>query len=447
MAIEKAEGAPTKKLFIDTLVRDVDLVSAIVDLVDNCVDGARRIRPHADFEGLLVRMELDKDNFTLRDNCGGIPLAVAKGYAFRFGRDEKYQGAVKHSVGHFGVGMKRTLFKIADKFTVHSVTHTDEFTLHLDVAAWKKSTDWHFDLSDVKRLPQPQLRPVGTSIQVGRIKEEIREQFAVQLFQHEVRERIRIAHSWAMHRGLKVVFNNVELTPEDLTVKTSSALKPIVDRGSFTLQDGTVSFELIAGVGERGGRTDTELSGWYVFCNGRLLLRADQTSQTGWGVKPAPSFHQQFSWFRGYLFLESDNPGLLPWNTTKTGIAEDSDVYRKVKVRMSDAIFSVTRFLNTVRDEEKRYDAGAATTKPLLRAIENASNEAVTSRTKPLALQAKFAHPVKVQRLGTGPKDRRVTYMVPAEKLKAVMDSLDAKTAPDAGLQTFNYYFDIMEDS
>src|SRR5690348_1330254 len=115
MTTETATAQPTKKLFIDTLVRDVDLTSAIVDLVDNCIDGAKRIRPGEDFTGLGVAVVLSSAMFRVSDNCGGIPLQQAINYAFRFGREDGQTG-VEHSVGHFGVGMKRTLFKMAQKF-------------------------------------------------------------------------------------------------------------------------------------------------------------------------------------------------------------------------------------------------------------------------------------------------------------------------------------------
>ena len=39
------QGEPTKDFFISMLVRDIGLIPAIVDLVDNSVDGGRRLRP------------------------------------------------------------------------------------------------------------------------------------------------------------------------------------------------------------------------------------------------------------------------------------------------------------------------------------------------------------------------------------------------------------------
>ncbi len=84
---EKVNAEPTKNFFVEMLVRDVDLLDAVVDLVDNSVDGARRMRT-SNYQGLQVSVEFDATHFSVSDNCGGIPLAIARDYAFRFGRDE-----------------------------------------------------------------------------------------------------------------------------------------------------------------------------------------------------------------------------------------------------------------------------------------------------------------------------------------------------------------------
>ena len=39
---DKANGTPTKDFFVDMLTRDIDLNDAILDLLDNCLDGAIR---------------------------------------------------------------------------------------------------------------------------------------------------------------------------------------------------------------------------------------------------------------------------------------------------------------------------------------------------------------------------------------------------------------------
>src|ERR1700688_3958157 len=107
----RIDASPTKDFFISMLIKDIGTTRAIIDLVDNCVDGARRLRPNGEYDGLRVDIETDDGHFEIRDNCGGVPVNLARNYAFRFGRPTE-MAATPHSVGQFGVGMKRALFKL-----------------------------------------------------------------------------------------------------------------------------------------------------------------------------------------------------------------------------------------------------------------------------------------------------------------------------------------------
>lgn len=100
------------------LTRDLLIARAIVDLVDNSVDGARRLRPDGNYTGLWVRIELDSDHFRIVDNCGGISVEIARDYAFRFGRPKDAQGT-PGPMGQLGVGMKRTFFRLGRYFVVN----------------------------------------------------------------------------------------------------------------------------------------------------------------------------------------------------------------------------------------------------------------------------------------------------------------------------------------
>lgn len=41
---DKAQASPTKQFFVSMLTRDISLDDAILDLIDNCLDGAMRYR-------------------------------------------------------------------------------------------------------------------------------------------------------------------------------------------------------------------------------------------------------------------------------------------------------------------------------------------------------------------------------------------------------------------
>jgi hypothetical protein len=48
----RIKASPSKEFFIHMLTRDVQLSRAIIDLVDNSVDGAKRLRGDGRFDGL-----------------------------------------------------------------------------------------------------------------------------------------------------------------------------------------------------------------------------------------------------------------------------------------------------------------------------------------------------------------------------------------------------------
>jgi DNA topoisomerase VI subunit B len=110
----KVNAKPSKEFFVNMISRDIDINYAIMELIDNCMDGAQR-KPEAD-----VRIELStsKTEFKIIDNCGGMSRVVAREYAFRFGRPSStnIEPRNEYETGVFGIGMKRALFKMGKKF-------------------------------------------------------------------------------------------------------------------------------------------------------------------------------------------------------------------------------------------------------------------------------------------------------------------------------------------
>ena len=53
MSTNIIEGNPTKKFFIEMITRDISIEDAIIDLLDNSIDGATQINPN-DLSGLHI---------------------------------------------------------------------------------------------------------------------------------------------------------------------------------------------------------------------------------------------------------------------------------------------------------------------------------------------------------------------------------------------------------
>lgn len=153
------EGNPTNKFFMEMIARDFSIEDTIMNLSDDSIDGANRINPN-DYLGLNIYLTVNKDYFEIKDNCSGFSIDAVKRYAFRFGRSEDAL-KVNGTVGRFGFGMKRFLFKIGKNFVVESQFEQDAFKVEVDVDRWSKKVrtiineDGTSDLSVLSVLSTP----------------------------------------------------------------------------------------------------------------------------------------------------------------------------------------------------------------------------------------------------------------------------------------------------
>ena len=96
------KGDPTKQFFIDMITRDISIEDAIVDLLDNSIDGANRTSKSKnlpDFSTFTINIVASEDRFEIFDNCGGFSLEAATTYAFRMGKPEDITSEINNSVG------------------------------------------------------------------------------------------------------------------------------------------------------------------------------------------------------------------------------------------------------------------------------------------------------------------------------------------------------------
>ena len=261
-------ASPTKGFFVDMLIRDIPLQQAVLDLIDNCVDGAKGIRQDEDFSGLRVDIDFSKDQFTIVDNCGGFSREVARDYAFRFGRDKKFT-STKHSIGQFGVGMKRALFKMGKHFVVESKTTEDHWAVEVDVDDWEsRADDWTFPWSSPsdERL---QDRDVGTFIKVSSLREGTASTFGTSVFFNRVIGSIKSKHREFISNGLEVFVNGSRVDASDLRIYSTAQLKPVVEKFSVN-EGGETPVDIRIVVGNRRSYTQT----------GRVVRCVQRTSNT-----------------------------------------------------------------------------------------------------------------------------------------------------------------------
>jgi Histidine kinase-, DNA gyrase B-, and HSP90-like ATPase len=441
-AAQRVDAHPEKRFFVEMLTRDIELAPAIIDLVDNSIDGAKRIRPEeADdrYEGLWVKLQLGPDVFEILDSCGGFDREHAATYAFKFGRHPE-QPATAGEVGQFGVGMKRAIFKIGREFAVVCNTGDDRWRVEVDVDAWLDDPDdWTFPLEDA---PEGEPELPGTLVRCGRLLPSASSRLGQSAFVSRVLTEISMRHALALQQGFSIEVNERELVPRPPTLLTSDALEPI--SYSEVLTDGggaEVEMRLYAGLaaGDEGEEevdtddptlfTGLDAAGWYVFCNGRALLFANRSRLTGWGEE-VPRFHPQYRRFRGFVYLTGDSAA-MPWNTAKTDVDEDSEIWAQARRHIVDVLRKSVTLMNRVKREVQQLPPDD---RPLVGAI---------ARSRPAALEQlperrAYTLPDPAPRVASDV--RRIAYSVAAEVFEKASAALETDRPSEVGQRTFRYW-------
>lgn len=444
--LRKIVGNPTKELFAFILTRDLSLIDAINDLIDNCIDGARRLRPKGNYEGLFIKISFNKNSFSINDNCGGIPIETARKYAFRFGRP-KEMPETEYSVGQFGVGMKRAFFKIGRSFYVESKSSTSEFAIAVDIDDWLKQKDsngdedWSFefneDFKDNIKVPE---KKRGTKIEITPVRKEISSVLKTDYFTDDLIKEVETKQMENIYNGISIKINDRKLKCKRPEFKVSRKIKIAEYK---TVIDKRINLKILCGLGD----PIFDLGGWYIFCNNRLLLGPEQTALTGWtgaGGGGVARYHHQFCEFRGIVYFEAENSFNLPWNTAKNNIDANASSFLIARGKMIEMMKPIIKLLNLAKiDRESNPDGSEKQHKPYVDLIKNTTSIQL-EELKTSNLSRKFVVP-DVKIITSKEKLVTISYKKPKEIVDKVKEVMGKRSNSDIGETTFDYYVDQEE--
>lgn len=310
--IGEARASPTKDFFVRMLTRDIELGDALLDLLDNCLDGVLRSAPidrdsDRPYDGFKATLTLSEREFVIEDNCGGIPLDIAKRYAFAMGRPGDAQDDTPATIGMYGIGMKRAIFKLGKNAIVQS-RHAEDGGFYVEFTPeWMAHDGW--DNLKIYQLQESELHSTGTKIEVLELCEEARRFFQDRQKIDDFRKLVAQHYSLILAKGFEVrigapdeIYTDAaKVKPEPFrllySTSTTDGIAPFVYKGKI---DG-VALEIYAGLyrpllsqeeieteEERRGTSDD--AGWIVACNDRVVVWKDKTRLTGWGKLGSPTF-------------------------------------------------------------------------------------------------------------------------------------------------------------
>jgi hypothetical protein len=451
-----ANGSPAKRFFVEMLTRDIELADAILDLLDNCVDGALRAGAtdsKLPYKGFSASIELSSKLFQIQDNCGGIPRSIAEKYAFRFGRKERERDKDLATVGVYGIGMKRAIFKLGTNCVIDSKHDKESFSVTIDQDWINNDENWSFDMSDTS---VHQKKP-GTTIRVDQLHPQVQIAFSAGKdgFVDNFSQIVQRHYSYIIEKGFEILVNDKRVS--------ASTIQTLLDPASYTSGAGIspylyqtkwdgVDVELAMGLYEQlpteqeqeeseKGTRNKESAGWTIICNDRVVVAADKTRLTGWGEAGVPAYHSQFIALAGVVTFRSTDAIKLPVTTTKRGIDQNSELFGQVKEVMREALKHFTSFTNkwksqtTERDDVQRQAKSVDIRTVAMRVPDNSWKEV----RKGIGGK-KFVPPLPAPQDEN--KTRRIQFVRSIEEIALIGSYLldDSKATPaDVGVATFEW--------
>lgn len=439
---EEVDASPVKSFFVSMMTRDIKLEEAILDLLDNCVDGILRSGSRngkQPYKGFKAEIEFNADSFSISDNCGGIPKKLHP-FVFRMGRPPERPDDAPGSVGVYGIGMKRAIFKLGKHCAVSTINAGYQYDVEI-------TPEWIGDESQWKipvHSSPANGRKAGTSIRVWDLNPGIATTFenneGGKSFHNDLEHMVATHYAYIIDKGFQVSINGDTVKPQTTKIVYDNrsnagphAIKPFVFRSN------TDGVEIFLAVGftrpipsaaelldeQEAARRSSADAGWTIICNDRAVLHCDRSELTGWGEARVPRYHTQFISISGIVEFKSEDPSKLPTTTTKRGIDASSSLYLQVKNKMREGMRVFTDYTNKWKsqaDESRKHiQRGARLSLEELKE----GTEGLTfsnTRTLPLGEQHKpnLPLPPKLE-----PTRRRISFNKEVAKIRTVAEYLD----------------------
>ena len=452
-------GSPVKSFFVRMLTRDIELEDAILDLLDNCVDGILRTPLSTDsrepYRGKYASIQISPEFFSISDNCGGIPWKL-RDYAFRMGRpDDRPDDSPTGAVGVYGIGMKRAIFKMGRDCLISSQNSTDLYKVHISSDWLADDRDWNIPVEPVSRRRTED----GTEIVIRDLYDGIKQRFTGEslAFCAALQHRVATHYAYILSKGFDVKINGTSVVPRPTQLVVGQggddeAIHPYIFKANADGVDVflTVGFTRTIPAPDELGTEDNERpyssehAGWTVLCNDRAVLFSDKSALTGWGEAGIPSYHTQFIAIAGIVEFQSADPTKLPTTTTKRGVDASSTLYLNVKNKMREGMRYFTQFTYKWKGREPEARKHILTATPTSLAEIKARVQAGTlplrrtTRTSPPGRQYRPRLPTPAR---VAPSQRRISFVKDTKDVEAVSRYLfgkDSVAASQVGEKCFD---------
>ena len=199
----KISFLPTKKFFVDTLTKDVQIDDAIFDIIDNSID-SYIIRSLMGKKKISIYF--DSKIFCIEDDCGGMDIDKVQNEIFRLGlaKTEK-----KGTIGYYGIGLKRAMFKIGKNIEIESDDGKEYFSMTIDENWLNDESNWSKKFDERSETKGKQM----FKMTIKNLNPDVADNFQIKPFQEDLINRIREVYSIHIQKRVDIFINDIAVSP------------------------------------------------------------------------------------------------------------------------------------------------------------------------------------------------------------------------------------------
>lgn len=328
----------------ETLTQDITPLESIFDLIDNSIDAARddlfRSEPSLDDYGLpidysaySIHIRIDEDSVRVLDNCLGIDENILAQKTFRVAEPSGHE----FGIGHYGLGLKRSLLKLGSEYGMSTDTGKDAFFMKFSNKSFGGQTSLPLKATQYKTNNRKKVL-----FSVSKLKSNIKHEIKQQKWFENAVDQLSVRYASYLTKGLgisirsiphkksKVIKGSIPLLRDDARVKVQR--KNYDEDGVKIFIDAGIHAEHIFKSEENHLLTNTrEISkefGLYFICNDRVIVAASCAKDHGFKTG---KWHSEYNGFVCIVRFVSQDSSKMPWNTAKTALKTDSTLFLKIR--------------------------------------------------------------------------------------------------------------------
>lgn len=343
----KVESSINPSFLEETLTQDITPLASLFDLIDNSIDAAR---DHllkskyllddyglpSDYSGYAIHIRIDKNSIRVLDNCLGMEEAVLSKKAFHIADPSNHA----FGIGHYGLGLKRSLLKFGSNYAMSTDTGEIAFTM--------KFNNKNFGGQIAEGLTADQYPTSGKRkvlFSVSDLKSSVKYEIKEKIWFDNAIAQLSFRYAPYVSKGLKITVRSIlhkqsrRISASIPALRTDTKIPIYKQRDNI---DGVDVF-IEAGIHQNhffnaeenhslsNTRAITSEYGLYFICNDRVIVAASSSSEHGWKTN---KWHSEYNGFVCVVRFVSEDSKKMPWNTAKTALKTDSTLFLMLKEKL-----------------------------------------------------------------------------------------------------------------